>query len=135
MTDIQLAKLMGLAAITVGGFRAIAAHRISRDLGLGSPSLVRSLAAQKVALGIGILAYPDNAGPMWGRVAADVMDLAGLAPGLGSANRRRHRAAAAALAIFAGLVIDVAIATSLERRAGKALATARRTRVKHIPGV
>lgn len=135
MNDIQLARVLGTTAVVFGAVRAVAAHRISRDLGIGSPALVRSLGLQKVAIGLAVLAAPDNPGPMWARVTADMMELATLGRAMASGGRHRDRAAAAAVVLLGGAVLDILCATALERRRSKAIDAGRRTGVGAPPSL
>ena len=134
MSGIRMAKGLGWFSIALGIAELAYGRRMSRAMGLDSPALVRVFGAREVASGIGVLAYPDNSGPIWNRVGGDAMDAAVLTAGL--LTGRRPRGAALALAMVLGVaVLDVAVATSMDGRARQALATARRTRVKRIANV
>ena len=134
MNDLQLAKGLGLFSLALGAFELAAGRRISRALGVATPGLVRAFGAREVVAGIGVLAYPDNAAPVWARVAGDALDLAVLATALGSGNRKRKNTALAILAVAGATALDIACATALQNRQGRALATARRTRIKRVQG-
>lgn len=130
MNDIQTARLLGLFSLGLGAAELLFGRRMNRRLGLGqSPGLVRAFGAREVASGTVILAFPDMAAPVWVRVAGDVLDLAVLVGALRS-GRRREAALLALVAVAGVTVVDVVTASALTQRHNRALATARRTRVK-----
>ena len=129
MNDIRLAKSLGWFSIALGTLELTMGRRLARMLGLPSPGLVRAFGAREVAAGFGVLAFPDSAGPVWGRVAGDALDLAVLGLALGRSNRQRHNAAWATLAVLGATALDVACAASLNQRQVRALQTAQRTRI------
>jgi hypothetical protein len=129
MNDIQLARLLGLVSLKLGVVELFCGRWLSRQLGIDKPELVDAFGAREVANGLAVMAHPDKALPLWGRVAGDVMDLALLSTALGSGNRRRQNAAWAMLGVIGVTVLDVAVATMLTRRQQKARATAYRTRL------
>ena len=114
--------------------QAVLGEGIARELGLGKHELVDAFGVREIATGVAALGYPDSALPIWGRVAGDVMDLALLASALGSNNRRRHRAAWAAIGVLGVTLVDVAVAVALTKREHKAVATGERTRVRRSLG-
>jgi len=136
INDIQMARLLGLVSIGLGTTELVCGRRISRELGIGigKHEVVDAFGLREIGTGLFALTHPDSSLPVWGRVAGDVMDLALLASALGSNNRRRHNAAWAAIGVLGITLIDVAVATMLTRRAQKALATGKRTRVKRPLG-
>ena len=131
MNDIQIAKFLGLFSIGLGAVEFAVPHRVTRNLGLDvSPGLVRLFGAREIGAGLAVLTYPDSPAPVWGRVAGDVLDVAVLGTALGRGNRRRSAAVGATLAVLAITALDVACAAALQHRSGRALRTARRTRVR-----
>ena len=130
MNDIQLAKILGLFSLGLGAFELLASRRIAESLGVGTPTLVKAFGAREIAAGLMVLNAPDQAMPVWGRVAGDALDVAVLATGLGSDNRQRGGAVGAMLFVLVAAAVDVAVATSLNRREQTALQTGRRTRVR-----
>ena len=129
ISDIQAARLLGLASLGLGAVELVAGRRTARVLGIEKPEVVASFGGREIFTGLMAMGYPDRAWPIWARVAGDVMDLAVLAVALGSGNRRRHNAAWAAIGVLGLTLADVAVAVALSRREQKALVTARRTRV------
>ncbi len=129
MNDIQLSKFLGWFSLGLGALEMFASRRIAHTLGLDSPRLIQAFGAREVVAGLMVLGQPDASTPVWGRVAGDAMDVAVLATGLGSDNPKRHGAAWAMLFVLGATALDIAVAASLTRREGQALATARRTRV------
>lgn len=131
MTDIQVSKAIGLFSIGLGTAQVLFGRRMNRALGLGqTPGLVRLIGLRELATGTMVLTFPDKSAPMWTRVAGDVLDLALLAAALAPGNRRREATLLALLAVLGVTALDVATAGSLTHRHGRALETARRTRVK-----
>ena len=130
MNDIQLAKLLGLFSLGLGAVQLFASRRIAGVVGVGNPTLVKAIGAREIAAGLMVLNAPDQALPVWGRVAGAAMDMAVLASGLGSGNRQRGGAVGAMLFVLATAALDVVVAASLNRRKGTALQTARRTRIR-----
>jgi hypothetical protein len=134
MNDIQMARVLALLSFKLGGLELMFGRRIARELGLGKHQLIDAFGVREIATGMVAMGYPDSSLPIWGRVAGDVMDLALLASALGSGNRRRHRAAWAAIGVLGITLIDVAVALSLTKREQKALATGQRTRLNRPLG-
>ena len=134
MNDIQMARVLALLSFKLGGLELLFGRRIARELGLGKHELIDAFGLREIATGAMAMGYPDSCLPIWGRVAGDVMDLALLASALGSSNRRRHRAAWAAIGVLGITLVDVAVAVSLTRREQKAVATGQRTRVRRPLG-
>ena len=130
MNDIQTSKLLGLFSVGLGALELAFGRQLNRTLGLGqSPTVVRAFGAREVATGAAVLMFPDMAAPVWMRVAGDVLDIAVLLGGLRS-RRRKDEAVVALAAVLGVTVLDVITAVSLTQRHTKALATARRTRVR-----
>ena len=132
MSDITVARALGGFSLVRGAAELMFGRRINVALGLGqSAALVRAFGAREAVAGYLARMYPDMAGPIWMRVAGDVLDVAVL---VGALNRRRnpHRDAtlAALVAVLGVTAIDIATAASLTRRHTRSLATARRTRVR-----
>ena len=134
MNDIQMARILGLISLGLGASELAMGRRMSREIGVDKPEIVEGFGAREIGSGVLALMYPDNAWPIWGRVAGDVMDLALLASALGSRNRRRHNAAWAAIGVLGITLIDIAVAVALTRREQRAVATAKRTRVNRPLG-
>ena len=134
MNEIQLSKLLGLTSVFIGAAELFAARQLRNGLGLPVPTnFVRwFLGPREIINGLVALAHPDNAGPIGLRVAGDALDLAILGNALLPRNRMRHMAALATVAVVGVTIMDMAGATALARRNGRAMATARRTRVKRI---
>ena len=132
VSDIQVARVLGLFSLGLGAAELLFGRQINRELGLGqSPRLVQAFGMREAAVGYLARMYPDMAGPIWLRVAGDVLDIAVLAGGLNRRHNPRRDATLVALAAVLGVTaVDIATAASLTRRHTKALATARRTRVR-----
>ena len=134
MNEIQFSKLLGLTSLVIGGVEVFAARRLTRALGLPVPEgFVRFfLGPREIVNGFVALAHPDDTGPIATRVAGDALDLALLANALIRRNGNRQWAVLATAAVIGVTALDVAASAALARRNTKALATARRTRVKQI---
>ncbi len=133
MNEIQLSKGLGLFSLFLGTVELVAGKQIKQALGLPMPtSFVRAFGARELLSGFVALAHPDNAGPAGLRIAGDAADLAVLGVALLPSNRQRHLAALATAAVIGITVLDFAAAAALTHRETKALATAKRTRVKRI---
>ena len=131
MNDIQIAKALGLFSLGLGLVEIALPHRVKRNLGLDVPSdLIRLFGAREIGSGLAALTYPDDPAPIWSRVVGDAIDLAVLGAALGRGNRHRGMAMAAMAAVLAVTAVDVACASALQRRLGRATRTARRTRVR-----
>ena len=132
MNDVQLAKYLGYFSIALGVTELVAGRRITQLLGLPvSPALVQAFGAREIGAGLAVLTYPDSPGPVWSRVGGDVLDLLVLGSALRRGNRQRTVAMGAIFAVLAVTTIDLACASALAHRQGRARRTARRTRVQH----
>lgn len=132
MNDIELAKGLGLFSLALGTVELVAGRQIAGALGIGSPWLVRICGAREIAAGLGVIAAPDRAGPVWSRVAGDGLDLAVLGVAL-NRDTSHHRAAAWAIFAVVGVtLLDIATATALTRRRGRARTAAVNTRRRSV---
>ncbi len=131
MSDVQVSRVLGLFSLGLGAAEMMFGRQINQALGLGqSGTLVKAFGAREIAAGYLVRMYPDMSGPIWMRVAGDVLDIAVLVGGLNRRRNPQRDATLAALALVLGVTaIDVATAASLMRRHTKSLETARRTRV------
>ena len=131
MNDIQTARALGWFSVALGVAELVAGRALARALGLERQiALFRFFGAREMAVGAVILAHPDAASGPWARVAGDALDLAVLGTALLSGNSRRGTAAVAAAAVAGITVADILCAQALTARKARALATARRTRVR-----
>lgn len=134
ISDIQSSRLLGFASLGLGAFSLFRGRDTADALGIDKPEVVATAGGREIFTGLMAMGYPDRAWPIWARVAGDVMDLAVLGVALGRGNARRHNAAWAAIGVLGLTLVDVAVASSLTRREHKALATAKRTRVRRPLG-
>jgi hypothetical protein len=102
---IALARGLGWFSIALGAIEVLAPRSLARTLGLEEQTgLVRACGVREIATGIGILTT-DNPKPwIWGRLAGDALDVAGLTRGLHDDNPRKD-AVARALAAVAGVTL------------------------------
>ena len=130
--DVQLSKALGAVSLLLGAAEVFAAPQIARMFGLPvPPAVIRAFGLREMASGFTVLAHPDDARPVGLRIAGDAMDLAVLGGALLAPGNRRRPATLFALAAVVGItLLDFGAAAALTRRSTKALATARRTRVR-----
>lgn len=134
MSDVQLARVLGLVSLALGGTELASGRRLADELGVEKPAILEAFGAREIGTGLLAIAYPDNPWPIWGRVGGDVLDLALLSSAMSSGNRQRHNAAWAMLAVVGITLIDVACATMLTRRLQRARTTGRRTQLRRKLG-
>jgi uncharacterized membrane protein len=112
---------IGLAWFSIAlGFVEIAApRRVARLIGMSATSTsaatVQAYGVREISTGLAILAQPDNATWMWGRVAGDALDIATLVGGAGSMRSQQRRAAVAAAAVAGVTALDAYCAQQLGR--------------------
>jgi hypothetical protein len=111
---IALAEGLGWFSIALGALEVLAPRSLSRALGLEEQmGLVRACGVREIATGIGILTT-DNPKPwIWGRLAGDALDLAGLTMGLRHDNPRKGTVALALAAVAGVTLLDGACAAEL----------------------
>jgi uncharacterized membrane protein len=116
-----LGRGLGWFSVALGIAEIAAPRRLARVIGVRDAprtrSTVRAVGARELASGVGILARPTSAVPLWSRVAGDALDL-GL---LGMALRSRRTRADRVMAV-AALVVGV---TALDAWAGRRLRRSR----------
>ena len=132
--DIRLSKVLGAFSLCLGAVELFAPRSITRMFGLAVPSaVIRAFGLREMASGFTVLAHPDDARPLGLRVAGDAMDLAVLGGALmAPGNQRRPATLLATAAVLCVTMLDLAATGALHRSSARALATARRTRVKRI---
>lgn len=111
---ITLAKGLGWFSIALGAMEMLAPRSLARALGLEEQTgLVRACGVREIATGIGILTT-DNPKPwIWGRLAGDALDVAGLAMGLHDDNPRKEAVARALGAVAGVTLLDGVCAVAL----------------------
>jgi hypothetical protein len=110
----RLASNLGYLSLALGAAELIAPRAICRVLGLrGLEQLVRAYGAREIANGMAILSSHDPEPWVWARVAGDLADVATVATGLRSDNRKRDNSVLALAGLVAVTAIDVACAKSL----------------------
>jgi hypothetical protein len=115
-----LARGLGWFSIGLGALEVLAPRSLARALGEEEQTgLVRAYGVREIATGIGILATNDPKPWIWGRLAGDALDLAGLAMGLRHDNPRKDTVAFALAAVAGVTLLDGFCAAELshsERR-------------------
>ena len=116
----QLAKGLGWFSIGLGTLELVAARSLADGLGLhGRDGLVRAYGVREVMTGIAILASPNPAPWIWGRVLGDALDLATLAVGAGRAEGSEKANIGLAVAAVAGVTaLDILCAQGLDAEKG-----------------
>ena len=116
----QLAKGLGWFSIGLGAVELLAARSLAEGLALhGREGLVRAYGVREVMTGIAILASPDPAPWIWGRVMGDALDIATLAAAAGAAEGGERANVGLALAAVAGVTaLDILCAQGLEGEKG-----------------
>lgn len=115
----KLAWGLGWFSVGLGAAQLLAPRGLAKAIGVRddrrSEDAMRAMGVREIANGVGILARPQSAGWLWGRVAGDVLDL-GL---LGSALRWKRddgRKVAAAMGAVIGITaLDALAAQQLSR--------------------
>lgn len=117
----QRARWLGLFSLALGISQLSAPSRLGRLIGLRNSSTtratLRAIGARELASGISLLTKPSSSGPIWSRVAGDMLDLALLGGALAGRDSARHRGRLlAATAAVAGVTaLDIASAARLSR--------------------
>ena len=110
----RLAANLGYLSLALGVAELAAPQAICRALGLrGLEPIVRAYGAREIANGVAILTSHDPEPWVWARVAGDLADVATVATGLRSDNRKRDNSVLALASLLAVTAIDVACAKSL----------------------
>lgn len=116
------AELLGLFSLALGISQLVAPGRLARLIGLKDSSSVRNVmravGAREVVSGLGLLAR-RSAGPLWARVAGDVVDLTLLGAAMTNGVKSRARLSAATAAVAGIAAVDTLSAARLSR-SGKA---------------
>lgn len=115
----RLAANLGYLSLALGAAELIAPRAICRTLGLrGLAPVVRAYGAREIVNGVAILSSHDPEPWVWTRVAGDLADVATVATGLRSDNRRRNSNMLALTGLLAVTAIDIACAKSLNSAKG-----------------
>lgn len=76
----DVSKGLGWFSLALGAAELLAPKQITEKLDAeGHEGVVKAFGAREVIAGLGILAAPAHAAPVWGRVGGDGLDLAALA--------------------------------------------------------
>jgi uncharacterized membrane protein len=131
-----LAKSLGWFSVGLGVAELAAPRTLARMIGVDetgpTPLTLRAMGVRELVSGIGILARPRRAGPLWARVVGDAIDL-----GLLTWALRSHRTSAQRLGIAIGsvagvMVLDV-IAGMRQRRSLRARPIIRTITINRSP--
>lgn len=115
----SIARGLGWFSIALGVAELLAPRTVTRSVGLESHSrTAQFFGLREIAAGIGLLTAKDPTPWVWGRVAGDVLDLAGLARGLRHDNPERANAGLALGAVAAVTLLDLCCASQLQAAKG-----------------
>ncbi|MBX3160572.1 MAG: hypothetical protein KF773_31695 [Deltaproteobacteria bacterium] len=122
-SDGRLSTGLALFSFGLGAAQLVAPGTLGRVIGVGAHAAaqrtLRLVGAREVLSGIGLLARPRHALPIWARVLGDAVDLALLGLALRSRRRRRSRRVYAAIAAVAGIAIVDAYVGARRARRGR----------------
>ena len=114
-----IGRAIGAASLAFGITDILAGKAFGRGIGAGETeggTLFRAVGAREVVTGAVGLAFPTNSISVWTRFAADLTDLAALAPVVAKAGPKRAMAVTA-VAIVAGVALmDLIAARAIDRR-------------------
>ncbi len=130
----RVAANLGYLSLALGAAELIAPRGICRALGLrGLEPVIRAYGAREIVTGMAILTSHDPAPWIWARVAGDLADVATVATGLRSDNRKRDNSVLALAGLLAVAAIDVACAKSLGSKGDRRTAIADYSRRSGYP--
>lgn len=115
----QGARLLGYFSLALGLAELAAPRHVAKLIGLEDRSRTRAflrvLGVREVASGLAILARPGEAGPLWGRVAGDAVDLALLGAAMTNGVQSRAKLGLATAAVAGVAALDAYGAARLSR--------------------
>lgn len=121
----KLATGLGWFSIGLGLTELLAPGTIGKITGLTNHrGVIRGYGLREISSGLSILKSPQAAGPVWSRVAGDVMDLASLGAGLTSSDNNRSRTVGSIAAVLGVTMLDLMCAQDLSTNGGPASAHA-----------
>jgi uncharacterized membrane protein len=116
----QLAVGLGWFSIALGVAKLAAPRSVARRIGVrddeSTVALLRTFGARELGNGLAILARPQEAKWLWGRVGGDALDLACLSTALSADDTRLGRTALATVAVLGVTALDVLCAQRLSRQ-------------------
>jgi uncharacterized membrane protein len=112
----QLARALGWFSIGLGVAEIATPGRLAELIGVENrPGVFRLLGLREIGHGVAILSQDSPAGPVWSRVAGDILDLALLSTQLDSDNPDREKTLAATMSVLGVAALDLFTAKSLSR--------------------
>jgi uncharacterized membrane protein len=118
-TSERRAQALGYFSLALGVAQVAAPAKLSELVGIkDSPTVrtvLRALGVREVATGIAILRRPSEAGPLWARVAGDLVDLALIGSAFNQRGSSAPRLALAAASVAALALVDAQSAARLSR--------------------
>ncbi len=114
-----LSRGLGWFSIGLGLAEVAAPRMLARMIGVdesgGTPVTVRAMGAREIANGVGILARPRRAGPLWTRVVGDALDLALLGYAMNAKRISMRRLGLAMFSVLGVTVLDVYATRRMQR--------------------
>lgn len=102
------ARGLGWMSIGLGAIELWKNQQLSETLGTGGRGRVFQIyGLREIATGVGLLTAKDPTPWVWARVAGDLLDMATLAPELGSRNPQRKAAGAATAFVAGAALVDL----------------------------
>ena len=109
----KVARGLGWFSIGLGLTEVLAPGKLESMLGIKrNRGILRTFGLREIAAGVALLAEPDQAKWVWGRVAGDALDIAALAAALPKSYRRNGVIFALAN-VLAVTAVDIATAIEL----------------------
>jgi hypothetical protein len=116
----QLAVGLGWFSVALGVAELAAPRSVARLIGVrddeSTVAMLRTFGAREFGNGLAILARPQEAKWLWGRVGGDALDLACLSAALSADDTRHGRTALATAAVLGVTALDVLCAQKLSRQ-------------------
>lgn len=120
VTAQRRARFLGLVSVALGISELAVPERVADFIGIEDSvlrrNLLRALGTREILSGLGVLAKPGSAGPLWARVAGDALDIALLGAAMADSPKRPARLAAATGAVLGITALDVFSAARLSRK-------------------
>jgi hypothetical protein len=129
MNAPHFSRHIGVLSIGLGLIEVLLPRKVTQAVGVSAnhDSLVRTMGAGKIGIGLALLAQPKPTGWMWSRVAADLVDLTLLSAALSglsaqplrvsrSSDSDRRRLATAIGGVAALAVVNLVVSAQLTRK-------------------
>jgi hypothetical protein len=122
MEPKTIGRAIGTASLGFGITDIMLGKTFGRSIGAGEAvggTLFGSVGAREIVTGLIGLAFPTSSVPVWTRFAADLTDLAALAPLVAKSNPKRAMATTAIAIVAAVALVDFVAARTMDQRADR----------------